>query len=359
MFIPNRLRAFGFLACRWGWKNKAYIDDVLKTFRNGSFPADAFISDFEWFTDRNDYGIGAGGDASYHDFGWNPTNFPSPKEQLAEYHKMGFRFGGIRKPRLGGKADLDEVKAHGWTLPGGVNARGRNLNFSASGLRDWYTAKNEHYNDEGVDFWWNDEGEVHYFQYDGWNDAQNKAWAKSQPNKRFFTLNRAYTPGLQRFGLAVWTGDVGVNWGSLAQQPEYLLNYMLAGSPYTGAFLPVMRVHSTQNDEPHFPWLYGDAAAASMRKSLELRYRMVPMWYSLAHATYATGAPLTRALFMDFGDDKTAAATTDQWLVGSGAAWYDFGAATTHAGGAAESVTVALDEVPVYCRAGAVVPLAP
>lgn len=51
--VPPRY-TLGFLACRWGWANQSYIEDVLAEFRAGSFPLDAFISDFEWFTLRPD-----------------------------------------------------------------------------------------------------------------------------------------------------------------------------------------------------------------------------------------------------------------------------------------------------------------
>lgn len=45
--------AFGFLACRWGWDNRSYIEQTLHEFRDGGFPLDAFISDYvrdlDWF----------------------------------------------------------------------------------------------------------------------------------------------------------------------------------------------------------------------------------------------------------------------------------------------------------------------
>jgi alpha-glucosidase len=73
-----------------------------------------------------------------------------------------------------------------------------------------------------------------FFQFDGWNNAQAAGVALRNSSRRYFSLNRAYTPGMQRYGLAVWTGDISVSWGSLQQQPAYLLNYGLAGMPYVG-----------------------------------------------------------------------------------------------------------------------------
>lgn len=168
------------------------------------------------------------------------------------------------------------------------------MNYTSPESRKWYQEVNQHYLEDGVDFWWNDEGEVMYFQFDGWNRAQLDGFHLHDSKRRFFSLNRVYTPGMQRQGLSVWTGDISVSWASLAQQPAYLLNYGLAGMPYVGcdtggfvggnasaellarwywssAFMTIMRVHSTMNYDavghggglpvvPHFPWLYGDEA---------------------------------------------------------------------------------------------------
>jgi len=253
-----------------------------------------------------------------------------------------------------------------------------------------------------VDFWWNDEGEVTYFMFDEWNDALSLGFKKKDPKKRYFSLNRAYTPGMQRMGLATWTGDISVSWESMAQTPEAMLNTEMMGMPYVGcdtggfkgasdtpemltrwyqlaAFMSIMRVHSNNEVIPHFPFLYGKEAGDAMRKALELRYSLIPTWYSLAHQAFTDGTPINRPLFMEFPEDRKAWTITSQWLTGrglmpapvmakggsrsvyfpAGTTWYDFGETSTHVGGTSENVTVALDGVPLYCRAGTVLALAP
>jgi len=402
--------AFGFMAGRYGWQDKADIEEKLNTFRNGNFPIDAFISDFEWFTDVNDYEFLPSGSATYTDFGYNNVTFPSPAEQLAKYHNMGFKFGGIRKPRLGNDKLLTEARDKGWMLPGGVNGKDRNLNLSIEAARDWYAEENNHYLKDGVDFWWNDEGEVTFFMFDEWNDALVSGWNKINPMRRFFSLNRAHTPGMQRYGLAIWTGDIAVSWQSLQEQPAMMLNAALMGMPYiscdTGGFaggndtaemitrwyqiatlMSVMRVHSNNKVVPHFPFLFGEQAANAMRKALDLRYHLIPFLYSLGHHAFAEGKPIIRPLFMEFPDDMKAWAVTDQWLLGSGlmaapilteapagsstttrdvyfpeGTWYEFNSTTVVTagkGGLTKSIAVAFDEIPLYVRAGTVLPLAP
>jgi len=186
----------------------------------------------------------------------------------------------------------------------------------------------------------------------------------------------------------------------LADTPTHLLNWSLAGMCYgacdiggfkgedtpellarwmeVGTFLPVMRSHSSRRIQPRFPWLYGADAEAAIRKALELRYRLVPMYYSLAHEAYKTGAPLMRPLLMEFPGDPDVANLSSQWLIGRGLmvapvlvsggqrsvylpddAWYLFESSTKLAGHRDIDVTAALDEVPVYVRAGTILPLAP
>lgn len=415
--VPPRY-AFGFFAGRWGWTDRDYIDTTLKQFRDGNFPADAFISDFEFFTFFNDYDVKPEGNSSYEDFGWSDVTFPEPEKQLQQYKDMGFKMGGIRKPRFGNPKYLDHLRENDWLLPEGlynVNGQGRNANLTSPAAQKWLQEANQHYLDEGVSFWWNDEGEVYFYQFHDWNQAQWDGQKIHDANKRYFSLNRAFTPGMQRFGSAVWTGDISVSWESLDQQSLYLQNYNLAGNVYTGcdsggfvggnasaellsrwywssAFFTIMRVHSsfTYSEHadaglpitPHFPFLYGDEAGNAMRKALEMRYRMIPMLYSLGHEAYQTGAPITRPLLMEFGTDPQAVAIYDQWLVGTGLMtapvlaeggrrsvylpalpesqmWFEFDSTDAHAGGATLDVTVPLDASPVYVRSGTVVPLGP
>ena len=74
------LFAFGFLACRWGWQNRSYIEDTLLHFRSGGFPLDAFISDYGWFTDVPNSPM-------QDDFGYNNNTFPQPGQCTTPYDR--------------------------------------------------------------------------------------------------------------------------------------------------------------------------------------------------------------------------------------------------------------------------------
>ena len=115
-----------------------------------------------------------------------------------------------------------------------------------------------------------------------------------------------------------------------------------------------------------------------MRKALDLRYRLVPFYYSLAHATYETGVPFMRPLVVEFPDDPKVENMTDEWLMGSGllaapilsedskrtiyfpeGTWYKFDTGEVQAGGQSIDVTAPLDVIPVYVRAGTILTLGP
>jgi alpha-glucosidase len=155
--------------------------------------------------------------------------------------------------------------------------------------------------------------------------------------------------------------------------PELLTRWMQAG-----VFFPVMRSHSINSSTPHFPWLFGPEAEAAIQKALDLRYRLIPYYYSLAHDDYLTAAPLMRPLVMEFPDDAKASGLTDEWLMGKsllaapilneGGArsiylpndrWFNFGTTQVTQGPQTVNVTTKLDEVPLYIRAGTLLPLGP
>ncbi|MGF7231587.1 TIM-barrel domain-containing protein, partial [Arachidicoccus sp.] len=276
----------------------------------------------------------------------------------------------------------------------------RDLDFSNPSLRKWYEAKNKPLIKAGVDAWWDDEGESYYTCYYWWNTAQSDLLASARPNHRHFALNRSFSPGNQRLGYSTWSGDIPSTWRSLAQVPMDLLNFSLAGMYYgacdiggfqgnptkemlvrwfqAGVFFPIMRAHSDFRMTPRFPFLWGADGEAAMRKALNLRYQLLPYIYSLGQEAYKTGAPIMRPLVMEFPSDTTVANMTDEWLLGKGVlaapvlqtggkrdiyfpndTWYNYFTGKKIIGPKTISVDAALDQIPVYVRAGTILPIGP
>jgi alpha-glucosidase len=403
--VPPRW-TFGYLQSRWGWTDKAYIDDTLAHFRKDQLPVDAFIYDFEWYTTQPDYRVKAPGDPNFVDFGWNPALLPDPAKQIADWASQGLHVVGIRKPRIGNSDNLAMARSKGWILPSnpddpnGADIKSRDLDYANPGVQAWWQDNNRKFVEAGMAGFWNDEGETTFTEYSYWNLTEVALFKQVDPSARFWSLNRSFAPGGQRFGAAAWTGDIQSKWATLAKTTGELLSYSLSGMPYptcdiggfkgnptpelltrwmqAGVFFPIQRSHSESRVTPRFPWLYGPDAEAAIRKALDLRYRLIPYYYSLASENYRTAAPLMRPLVMEFPDDDKVSGLTDEWLMGKGLLaapvlneggardiylpndqWFTFGTNQAMQGPQTVHVTSKLDEIPLYVRAGTLLPLGP
>ncbi len=155
-----------------------------------------------------------------------------------------------------------------------------------------------------------------------------------------------------------------------------------------GAFSPVYRPHCTHNHE-RMPWAFGTNAEIIARNFLDMRYRLLPVFYAAAHENYETGEPLLRRLDLDFPGSPEArrddeyllgknilvapvleAANGSQWQSDQAPAtirilwippgdWINAWTGETISGPSLLTNTVPLDKIPVYIRTGAVLPLAP
>lgn len=143
-----------------------------------------------------------------------------------------------------------------------------------------------------------------------------------------------------------------------------------------GTFLPTLRLHG---DRKHTEiWAYGHQAEAIMAKYDKLRYRLIPYIYSQAKKTYDTGAPFMRPLWMDFPNDPNVADIGTEYMFGpaflvapvtdqgqtekdvylpAGSDWYNFWTNEKLAGGRWVKVAAPIDQIPVFVRAGSIVPL--
>ena len=210
------------------------------------------------------------------------------------------------------------------------------------------------------------------------------------------TLKRQIPTGLDftASGIAYWTQDIG-GWQYLPKEHHPAHPPLLDPSDardnvggyddypelYTrwfeyGAFLPIFRAHGSRlyNEV----WSYGKQAEPILEKYLKLRYQLLPYLYSLAHNTYQTGAPYMRALFMDFPKDPKVWGLGDEYMFGpaflvapvteqgattrtvylpAGADWYNYWTNQRVRGGQAIQVNAPIDTLPLFVRAGSILPL--
>jgi alpha-D-xyloside xylohydrolase len=210
------------------------------------------------------------------------------------------------------------------------------------------------------------------------------------------TLQRQVPTGLgfTASGFAYWTQDLG-GWQYLprkhhpAHPPlldasdarENLGGYEDYAELYTrwfeyGTFLPIFRAHGSRlyNEV----WSFGKQAEPILEKYLRLRYQLMPYIYSLGYDTYQTGAPYMRALFMDFPHDPKVTDLRDEYMFGpaflvapvteqgatsrtvylpAGADWYNYWTNERLHGGQAIQVEAPIDRLPLFVRAGSILPL--
>ncbi|MBM9437178.1 TIM-barrel domain-containing protein [Actinacidiphila bryophytorum] len=173
------------------------------------------------------------------------------------------------------------------------------------------------------------------------------------------------------------TGSETYPSGGGTQTTHKLPDDMYARWVQLAAFQPIDRLHSNHSDR--LPWQYGAAARASADKFLNLRENLVPYTYSLAQQANATGVPVTRPMYLEYPDEPQAyttagseyfygpdmlvapvttpgsTASTSVWFP-PGTQWTDYFTGRTYAGGTTQTVTSGLDTMPVFVRAGAVIP---
>jgi len=244
-------------------------------------------------------------------------------------------------------------------------------------------------------------------------------------SRRVMILARAAYLGAQRNGTVFWSSDIRSTWDMLKRSIPAGLDFTASGMPYWdtdiagffsplipstyhaahtplvdssdaqgnvdnyedypelfvrwfewGAFQPVMRAHGERDHNE--VWAYGKQAEPILEKYLRLRYQLIPYIYSLGYHTYQTGAPYTRALFMDYPDDPNVAGIGDEYMFGpaflvapvtdqgatsrkvylpAGTDWYNYWTNERLKGGQTVEVSAPIDTIPLFVRAGSIVPL--
>ena len=231
-------------------------------------------------------------------------------------------------------------------------------------------------------------------------------------SKRVMILTRSAFAGQQRYGAHCWSGDIVAGWDVLRDQIPAALNFTLSGIPYWNsdigafyvnnnfpgnlankeyhelytrwmqfaAFTGMMRSHGTNCPREIFQFgQAGEPIYDAQAKAINLRYRLLPYIYSAAWGVTSRDESLMRPLFADFDTDKKTFDIDDQFIFGrsmlvvpvveradsrkvylpAGTDWVDFWSGKTLAGGRDITADAPIDLIPVYVRAGAIVPVGP
>lgn len=232
--------------------------------------------------------------------------------------------------------------------------------------------------------------------------ATSETQAQARPNERVYTVTRAGPPGIQRYA-QTWSGDNTTSWHTMRWNQRIALTMSLSGmfnighdiggfaGPVPSAemlirwtqaccLVPRMIMNSWKADgSVNTPWLHAEATA-TIRAAVGLRLRLMPYLYTLMWQASTTHTPVLRPTFFDFGDDATCWLDNDEMMVGGdllvapvfedGArkrtlylprgvqteGWYDFWSSQYFEGGQTITIDTPLDRLPLFVRAGALLP---
>ena len=224
------------------------------------------------------------------------------------------------------------------------------------------------------------------------------------PNKRVFILTRSAYAGQQRNAAVTWSGDIQGDWETYRRQIPDGLNFTYSGIPYWntdiggffghdpqdpayaelftrwfqfGSFCPMFRVHGT--NQPKEMWRFPEATQAILIKFDKLRYHLLPYIYSTAWKVTHENSTMMRGLVFDFQHDPKVFSIPDQFMFGpaimvnpvtqpgsdrdvylpSGTSWTDFWTGATLPGGQTIHAPAPIDSIPLYVRAGSILPYGP
>ncbi len=370
-------KAFGMWVSEFGYDNWTELDDTLSGLRTDKFPVDGAMLDVQWFG-----GVTAQSDSTkMGTLDWDPVKFPDAAAKIADYSTTkGIGIIPIEESYIG--AALPEhatMKASGYLVRAGCSSCNptyltSNPWWGKGGMIDWtqpaagaawHDGQRDHLIDDGVMGHWLDLGEPEMFDQNDWvagvlpgkhahadyHNVYNLEWAKSiadgyQRNAetiRPFMLARAGAGGIQRYGVAMWSGDVGSTLSALKGQGNAQMEMSMSGIDYFGSDIGGFRREMLDTDlnqlytqwfadsswfdvpvRPHTenlcncfetsPDAIGDKA--SNLQNIRQRYELAPYYYSLAHRANLYGEPLAPPLVYYYQNDDNVREMGNEKLIG-------------------------------------------
>ena len=340
--------ALGYIHCRERFHSSEEILQTANRFRQEQIPLDVIVQDWQY----------------WGKYGWNSMQFdeqyyPDPKALTDSLHRMGVRlmvsvWSKIDKNSVVGK----QMVADNYYIPGTdwIDF------FNTEAANAYWKNFAERLVPLGIDAWWQDATEPENDDLEG-RRVNNGRWAGEQVrnvypllvNKTVFDglrsagvaqpmiLTRCGFPGIQRYGSALWSGDVGNDWETFRRQIVAGLGVQAAGIPWwtydaggffrpgdqytnqdyiermlrwieTSVYLPLMRVHGYMSNTE--PWNYGPEAQAIIAECIREREQLRPYLEECARRVAEEGYTLMRPLVFDFADDPVALQQKYEYMFG-------------------------------------------
>lgn len=437
--IPPKA-AFGLIQSKERYKSQAEVLQVANTYREKKYPLDIMVIDWFYWTKMGQLDIDPaqfpdpdGMNKQLHDMGLRSMisiwpRFGRDSRYFNELDKAAY----FLKDNNGKTVDV---------VPFRFDRVGALIDSTNPDARRWFWEHvRDNILSYGFDYPWLDETEPDlvpdgFFYSIGSGDRYHnlyplvhvegvaqgmRAW---KPNTRVLILSRAAYLGSQRTGALFWSSDINPTWEALTRQIPTGLNMTASGIAYWGndiggwqalpqttnatkpplldpsgardvvgqnndypelfvrwfeygTFLPTLRIHGERKHTEI--WAYGKPAETILARYDRLRYQLIPYLYASAKATYDTGEPFMRPLWMDFSGDPAMANLGTEYMFGpaflvapvteqaqtqkrvylpTGTDWYNFWTGKKEKGGRWLMVAAPIGQIPVFVKAGSIVPL--
>lgn len=413
--------SLGNFSSRFGYHTQQQTVETIEKFRAEKIPVDAIILDLYWFGKTIQGTLG--------NFAWDKDNFPKPQQMIDDLRKNNVETILITEPFV-----IDTSSRFKEAIDKDIlakNDEGKpflyDFYFGHTGLIDIYSQKGNSWFkniykgilNQGITGIWGDLGEpevhpsniihgngkngdqVHNIYGMDWAKLVKESFAENLPNSRPFILMRAGYSGAQRNGLVPWSGDVSRSWGGLQSQPDISLQMGLQGIAFMhsdlggfagkneddelyarwlqyGVFNPIYRPHADEN-VPSEPVYRSEKAKNLAKKSIELRYALLPYNYNLIFENHKNGTPLMRPLFFEEPENQKLYTYNDAYFWGKDfivspilkqgqktqsmyfpqhSNWINFYTDEKYSGGTTQTFATEEDKIPTFVRAGSIIPMA-
>ncbi len=425
----------GFWQSRERYKTQDEILDVVKTFREKNIPLDNIVMDWQYWNPKE-----------WGSQQFDPERFSNPDSMIDVLHKKYHtKFMISVWPKFyKGITNFDVMYKQGFLLNRNADENAKDWLGNVSTFYDvhnpaarnqfWELLKNNQYK-KSIDAWWMDASEpdiysnvsiakrkhlfypnamgsaIKYFNsYPLLNSlAIYQGQTAMKDNKRVFILTRSGFAGIQRYGSAIWSGDIGSTWDEMKNQIAAGVNFSMSGIPYWtfdvggfavqkryvegkdleewkelqtrwyqfGGFLPMFRSHGQLPFREVFNIAgENEDTYKAIKAAIEMRYKLLPHLYSLAAGVHYNNGTILRGMMMDFPADKKVESINDQFMCGSsllvnpvynykqrnrnvylpaGINWYNLYSNKMYSGGQTILADAPINNIPVFVKEGAII----
>ena len=230
--------------------------------------------------------------------------------------------------------------------------------------------------------------------------ASHEGLKRHGQGKRPFLITRSAYAGVQRYSSA-WTGDNVASWDHLRIANVQCQRLAMSGLSFVGSdiggfidspdgelfvrwlqlgiFHPFCRTHSSGDHGDQEPWSFGEPYTSHARQAIELRMQLLPYIYTSFYQCHQQGVPMLRSLMALAPDDPETYQREDEFALGDhlltcpvsepgvdgrwvylpDGSWTDFWTDQVHDGNNEVWAEAPIERMPLFVRAGAVLPLAP